>query len=350
MTMSSHEDKNGSMRPGEEEALGALLRGMGPTPEPSSEVRDRVRRAVESEWRAVVVEQNPPRRSRSVWRRPAFAAAASAALVALSLWLLNPSFLQPTPTTLVRLERSVGSVEVGSNGAWQPVRAGLTLRKGQELVTGREGRAQLTWRAGATLRLDVNTRIALMADDRIVVSRGAVYLDAGRNPSPNGAPQIESKFGSTRHVGTQYEVRMLPDEMLVSVREGRVEVKGSTETVQATAGEQLGIPATGAIKRRTLDRADPQWAWVETVSPAFAIEQRPLADFLAWVARETGQDLKFASSAVEADAKRIVLRGSVAGLDPKSAMAAVMATTSLSYTQADGLLTITETPSASPSR
>ena len=108
----------------------------------------------------------------------------------------------------------------------------------------------------------------------------------------------------------------------------------------ARAGEQLTIGSTGALTRAAVDRQDPGWNWITDVTPPYAIEDRRLAEFLAWVCRETGRDLVFASPQVEAEAREIILRGSVAGLSPDAALAAVMATTNLSYSDDNGRLTI----------
>jgi hypothetical protein len=131
--------------------------------------------------------------------------------------------------------------------------------------------------------------------------------------------------------------------MRVSVREGQVALVDGTrlETpVVAQAGEQLVLGTTGAVTRRAVGRRDPRWNWIADVTPPYAIEDRRLSEFLAWVCRETGRELVFASPQVEVAAEEIILRGSVAGLSPDAALAAVMATTNLSYSDDNGRLAI----------
>lgn len=326
------------LRPGEEEAVQGLLREMAPEAEPSAAVRERIRQAVAAEWRAAVA---PVRASRG-WQRPAVALAAGLAVTAVALGVLQLG--APTEAASVAtLTRLSGPVEIGVNSDWQPVTAGQLLRVGQQLVTGPQGKAALTLPRGATLRLDVNTRIALAGIDRVVVERGAVYLDAGSRPAAGPGLQIDSAFGSTRHLGTQYEVRVSPAEEQVSVREGRVELSGATKsssTVVVQAGEQLVIGSSGAVARRAVDRRDARWNWIADVTPPYAIEDRRLAEFLTWVCRETGRELAFNSPEVDATAQSIILRGSVAGLSPNEALAAVMATTNLSYSDDGARLVI----------
>ena len=332
------------LRPGEEEALQGLLREMAPEAEPTPEVRERIRQAVAAEWRTAVtpVPVAAPRR----WQRPALAVAAAMAVATIALGVL-PSRAPESAPVMATLTRQSGAVEAGVGAGWQPVTGGQSLRVGQQIVTGPQGKAALTLARGVTLRLDTDTRIALAGIDRVLVERGAVYLDSGLD-SGEGAEtgsrlQIDSALGSTRHLGTQYEVRVLPEQMDVSVREGQValtdDIRGATATV-AQAGEQLTIGSTGALTRGAVDRQDPRWNWIADVTPPYAIEDRRLTEFLAWVCRETGRELIFASPQVKVAAEEIILRGSVAGLSPDAALAAVMATTNLSYADDNGRLTI----------
>jgi ferric-dicitrate binding protein FerR (iron transport regulator) len=337
------------LRPGEEEALQGLLREMAPETEPAPEVRERIRLAVAAEWRAAVTPvpavSSASARAARRWQRPAMALAASLAVatIALGVFQANSPTAIPVAATLARVSGPVeAGQEAGENSGWQPVNPGQSLAVGQQLVTGPLGKAALSLPRGVTLRLDANTRIALAGIDRVVVERGAVYLDAGDRPATGPSVRIDTAFGSTRHLGTQYEVRVLPAEMQVSVREGRVETApdiGQTPVV-AQAGEQLVIGTSGTVARGVVDRRDPRWNWIAEVTPPYAIEDRRLAEFLGWVCRETGRELAFATPDAEAAAQSIILRGSVAGLSPDEALAAVMATTNLSYRDDNGRLIV----------
>lgn len=337
------------LRPGEEEALQGLLREMTPEAGPAPEVRERIRQAVAAEWRAAVTRtpavsgRTGPASARAAWRwqRPGLALAASLAVAAVALGVYQSN--APTgPQVAATLSRLSGPVEAGIDVGWQPVTAGQAITVGQKLVTGPRGKAALALARGVTLRLDANTRIALAGIDRVVVERGAVYLDSGERPAAGAGVRIETAFGSTRHLGTQYEVRVLPAAMQVSVREGRVETATDIgrASVVAQAGEQVVIRTNGAVARGVVDRRDPRWNWIADVTPPYAIEDRRLAEFLGWVCRETGRELAFATPEAEAAAESIILRGSVAGLSPDDALVAVMATTNLAYSDDNGRLIV----------
>ncbi|MDQ1302367.1 MAG: transrane sensor [Pseudomonadota bacterium] len=329
-----------AMRPGEEASLAALLRDVGPRADPPAAVARQIRAVVEAEWRAVVAARQPRPVVRSSARRwPALAMAASVAVAAIGSWFALPLLNQPA-TPLATLSRVSGAVEAGSDGDWQPAVVRQALGAGQAIVTGPQGRAALRLRDGVSLRLDTDTRVALLTPERIVVTRGAVYLDAGRGSGSADPLLIESRFGTTRHLGTQYEVRVAPDAMLVSVREGRVEVSGTGPVTQADAGEQVLLKADGSIQRQSVERTAALWDWTQEVTPPFAIEQRTLSEFLVWVSRETGREIEFGSPRLQSSAAEIVLRGSIAGLRPDAALAAVMATTPLDYTADRGLISV----------
>jgi len=319
----------GELRPGEEEALADLLRATGPAARPPEELTRRVRAAVVAEWLAVTRQQRQAAARRRILR-PALAAILAAA--AVGAWLALPLLQQPA-APVATLSRVIGPVESGQGDAWQPVVLRQRLRPGQELVTGPRGRAALTLDNGLSLRLDTDTRIALAAADRVSVERGAVYLDAGPGADRTDTLVIESRYGRTRHLGTRYEVRLAADGMRVSVREGRVEVSGAGRTAELTAGEAVALDGDGRLERSTVATTGPAWDWTAEVAPPYAIEQRPLPEFLAWVGRETGRQVIFATPAARSAAGGVVLRGSVAGLSPEAALAAVMATTPLDYAE-----------------
>jgi hypothetical protein len=71
----------------------------------------------------------------------------------------------------------------------------------------------------------------------------------------------------------------------------------------------------------------------------FAIDNRTLAEFLEWAARETGRRVVYASAAAQHAAQSLKLHGSIEGLKPDTALSAVLATTDLTqYQSGDDLI------------
>jgi ferric-dicitrate binding protein FerR (iron transport regulator) len=306
------------------DVLGALLAATGARKAPSEAQRLEVLAAVESEWRAGVAARQRRRR----WA--GWAAAAAVAAVAVSAWWVRP-MVSTHEEPFARLARIQGTVEYREDGgrSWVHVADGALIAPGAALRTGQSGRAAVELDNGLVLRLDHGTRLALTAPGQAALEAGAVYVDAGTGEaSRSRAFALQTPFGEVRHLGTQYEARIDGGSLRVAVREGRVGIGPAATGQVVAAGEQLLFSDAG-VERSTLPAWDPQWAWAGTVTPPFPIEGRSVEEFLAWAARETGREVRYASPAVARRAQEIVLRGSVSGLTPEQAVGAVLSTTSL---------------------
>jgi ferric-dicitrate binding protein FerR (iron transport regulator) len=282
-----------------------------------------VRAAVEAEWRATVAA----RRTRQ--RTVSWAAAASVAVAAVGIWIAWP-MLQPGHTVAGTVARVVGDVQQDAGGGrWTPLAAADSLEAGTRLRTGSTGRAALRLADGVELRLDSGSVIAFEDRDRARLSEGAAYVDSGTEPkaaSPSFA--LETDAGSVRHLGTQYEARIVDGALRVGVREGRVEIASRSRRVQGQAGEQL-VLRDGEVTRSQLPSNAAEWDWISSITPPFSIEGRSVDEFLAWAARETGRTIVYATPEAAQRAREVALRGTVEGLTPEEAVAAVLSTTSL---------------------
>ena len=314
--------------------LARVLKAAGGRVAPADDVKASVRAAVHAEWRATVANRGP----RRVW----LALAASAVLAAVVLWVTRP-FLSAPGDVVANVSRTIGNVESsdGSWGRWHAVVTDAQVRAGENLMTGSRGRVALQLPSGVSLRLDHDTRITFIDAGRVQVRAGAVYVDAGTVPSPSRSLRLNTPAGVVWHVGTQYETRIVDGGTRISVREGRVDLvlsKGSPQS--ARVGEELVVSAAGNVARRSLSPSDPQWQWAAEAAPSFDIDGRPVSEFLTWVGREVGREIVFATAESEAEAQRAVLSGSVKGLAPAEALAAVLPTTSLRSTERDGKIQI----------
>ena len=102
------------------------------------------------------------------------------------------------------------------------------------------------------------------AGRREPAARGGIrrhgFQHAGKASSSRRPP------ASARDLGTQFEVRFIPGELRLSVREGSVSLqRASGGDLGASAGERLTINAAGEVSRRNIARDDPDWAWAETL-------------------------------------------------------------------------------------
>jgi ferric-dicitrate binding protein FerR (iron transport regulator) len=293
--------------------------------------------AVHAEWRATV-ERQRRKRGQRVW----LAVAASIAVAAIALFV-GRNLIGTSGELMADVSRSVGVVEVreGDAAAWQGATAAQALRVGESIHTGVDGRVALALRDGVSLRMDHDTSVTLVSADRVDVTSGAVYIDSGVAGPSAARLQVGTPAGVVRHVGTQYEARILNGGTRVRVREGRVDVmpaNGPSRTLEV--GDQILVTGAGVEERSRIEPSNDEWDWASSAAPEFDINGKPVHDFLAWAGRETGLKVVFASAESAAEARRAVLSGSIAGLDPDEALAAVLPTTSLKSTERDGQLVV----------
>lgn len=333
-----HENRTSRDEDVEEQQIATLIQRAGRRPQPSADARETVRAAVHAQWRAVVAARAARRR-----RALSSAIAAGLAVAGIAVWLSVPSLRgqqQPPVATVARIS---GAVEVSASNAvtaWQPLVEGSRLRLGSELRTQRGGRAALHLPGDLSVRLDENSLVALLARDRISLRRGTVYVDAGEHPDQAAPLEVETVYGTVRHLGTQYEVRLADNGVRLRVREGRIALAGDGGVHEGRAGEELIISQGGALQRARIGPADAGWAWASDIAPAFDIENQPLAEFLRWVGRETGRQIVYANARTEEEARAILLRGSVQGFAPDRALEAVLATTDLAWRELPDQLVI----------
>jgi ferric-dicitrate binding protein FerR (iron transport regulator) len=314
--------------------LARLLAATGPRKQPSDRATIEVRSAVEAEWRRSVTARQARRRYTS------WAAAAGVAAAAVAVWMARPLYL-PGAEPVASLARVVGDAQMDAgDGRWTPLAAGSVVKAGAVIRTGSSGRAAITMKQGVELRLDSDTQLAFNDASEATMSQGAVYVDSGPEAGATaGNFMLDTPVGTVRHVGTQYEARLVDGELRVGIREGRVEVTHAHESVLGSAGEVLTVSGGGAARSR-LSPTSADWQWVNGVTPPFSIEGRSVKEFLAWAARETGRKVVYSSPVAERQAGSVTLRGTVEGLAPDRAVTAVLATTSLRPSVEDEQITI----------
>lgn len=322
-----------------------VLKSAGAREEPPVEIERAVREGLRAEWRAMLDARRVRQR-----RFAGLALAAGVVAAAIGVWVAAPRLAGPGDAVgTVTLASGGMNAKSGLFGSWNAVTAGDSLSAGQTLKTGPGGRGALALPGGISVRLDGSTRLTLASAAEIALDRGALYVDA---KSAFGSPRLDvtTPAGSVRHVGTQYEVRLVGSDIRLRVREGRVEWQSRSGGLeQGRAGEQLTISDDGSIERGAALPYGESWDWIAAATPGIDIEGLPLAEFLTWASRELGREVRFHGLETAREAAAIVLHGSIAGLTPKQALDAVLATTRLRATVADALI-ILESPvdSATP--
>ena len=109
---------------------------------------------------------------------------------------------------------------------------------------------------------------------------------------------------------------------------------------EANAGDELTLDGAGDVVRRTVPVYGDDWAWARAVARPFGIEGRSLHQFLSWMVGENGWQLRFTDAAVEQKARATILHGSIEGLTPEEALAAVLPSTGMEHELNEGVLLV----------
>jgi len=306
----------------DEAGIEELLRQVGARDEPAADMMQEVEAAVHAEWRSMLQERQRKRRFVT------FGIAATAVL-AVGVAVLGVRYLAPTaPIQVAQITRIDGHLLVRPEShTAREIAVSQHVFSGETIQTDDRSRAALKFGDAVSVRLDHDTIVKIASADELVLTAGALYVDSqAQHPQEL---MIRTDAGSVRHVGTQYQVRTHAEEMEVSVREGRVEIANAAGTSSGVAGERIRVTPRGEIVRSTIPAHDPSWRWAAHTAPLFDINERTFAAFADWVARETGRKVVYESSEAQRTANEVMLRGSIAGLDPDTALSAVLSTTQL---------------------
>jgi ferric-dicitrate binding protein FerR (iron transport regulator) len=309
-----------------------LLRQARPAGQVDPARAARVRTAVHEVWL-----QETPRSSGRWWW---FGAAAAAMLVAALVLSRQP----PVPSSFDAGERVLpdgaavefvrGNVRIsrGESAAARPALALQNVDIGETVTTG-DGHGTIRRSDGVAIRIDRDTRITVVpgpgTQAGVTIERGAVYIDtSGREGTE---PLVVTAHAAVlQDIGTRYEVRVAGDAVRVRVRDGRVRATRGGKTDEATPGMQLVADSRGI----TLSEAPTfgaDWDWIVRAVLPPPVHDRSLAEFLAWVERESGRRVRFGDRSIEASAATTRVYGVIDGLSIEEALIVVLASCALEH-------------------
>ena len=322
-----------------DQSVGRLIRLAGERERPSPEATERARLAAAHAWQQVLAQepQRPPRGRRMA--AVALAAAAGLAALALFAWQRAPVSAAPVIVANVTAVEGVASAIEGDRE--RPIARHAPVLSGTKLAT-RDGRAAAGFSDTLSLRLDRHTRVRFDTRTRVTLLEGSLYVDSGGLGV--GPPlTVVTPAGVVSHVGTQFQVAVDGAATRVRVREGRVLLQRSTGAALAVAaGDELEVRGRETRWRHGLPSFGPAWEWSASVAPTLAIEDRPLAEFLTWIAREHGWQLHFADDPLQARTHDIRLHGSLEGLDAAAMLEHVALVTGVPLAMHEGVLWVGE--------
>jgi len=304
----------------------------------SPEALARIRAATEAEWRATVsaAPAVKPRR----WLPWALAASVFGAAVIAGLTMLGS--LQGGADG----ERfaSVLRTEAPGLSELRGLRSNLKVNTGGALLSGHsyqsEGQALLVMEGGGNLRLAPGARIEVLGKDVIRLDSGELYVDIPPGTHAASSFVARTPAGDFRHVGTQFALAITGDGTRLRVREGVVHWVAADGQSAVKAGSEVQIARDGKATHRAIEPSHAAWNWTSAITPDFDVDDRPLQEFLAWVARESGRELVLADDVTRKQVATIKMHGSVNGLTPMQALSAVMAATPLRFDLPEGKIRV----------
>jgi ferric-dicitrate binding protein FerR (iron transport regulator) len=325
-----------------EEALEQLLSHASPRPMPSESDVAAVREAVSGEWQAM----SGRRRSRR--RIGVFAIAATVLIAVSSMFSL---YRQPSvyAVQVATIEKSFGSIYLlGESSELRETEALSSVLAGQTIVTGDEAGMALAWGNGGSLRMDASTRIRFIESTSVFLDSGRVYFDSSPSGpmagiSGGGAPEfvVVTDYGEVTHIGTQFMTRVTDDDLVVSVREGKVEVEGLYQDYVASSGEQVTMSGRSQPAVLSISRSGEAWDWVSRTSPVTDVDGKSLHEFLLWACRETGLEFHYEGDAEQIARHEAFLKGAIY-TEPLQALKLRLETAGLEWAIVDGAIYVSD--------
>lgn len=269
---------------------------------------DRIR----AEWQAGLVEKqrlHAPRQNRR-WLWASAASVLVALFSGLAVWVSQNSDDPAIQVATISAVHGDG-----------PFAIDAPIYSHQAISTG-AGTLSIKLTSGLVVRAAPQSE--LMFDDagHLNLEKGQLFVDshAARVDDPL---VVETTLGNIRHLGTQYLVEYDRQQLAVAVREGMIALQKPSAVkpiATAAAGEQLSvsISAPQTIERARVDATDERWKWIEVVPSPIDIDGARLDSFLQWYQRETGRRITLQNA--DPDTR---LNGSIAGLTPDEALAAI---------------------------
>ncbi len=312
-------------------SIETLIRLAGEREMPSDQATARARDAAEQSWRRMLSE-----RPRARMRIPlTLAATLALAVPGWYAWMQREAG-QP-PLIVARVAAVEGGARILRGRAMQIARLDGELVAGATLQSA-GGRAAATIANALSLRLDHDTRLRFDGPDHVTLLQGSLYVDSGGFGL--GPPlTITTPAGDVRHIGTQFQIQVTGDSTRIRVREGRVALRRHDAIAHTiAAGDALEVRGSEEHWQRGLPIFGPEWEWSAALAPALTIEDRPLAEFLAWMAREHGWQLHFGDEQQQRHAQEIHLHGSLEGLDAPAMLERVALVTGVPLALDQGVL------------
>lgn len=321
------------------EALEELLRHASPRPAPSPDEVAAARASVRAEWRDLTGKRQARRRVIQY---------AVAATVLVGVFAAFNVFRAPIVETVqvATIEKSIGPVYLLGEEAELRETIDLdNILSGQTIVTGSGAGLAVALRNGGSVRVDEHSRIQFTDERSIFLESGRIYFDSQASSlvaDTDNTPKLtlRTELGDVEHKGTQYMTAVDSSQLVVTVREGQVSIDGMYFDHVASPGQQVTLAGSTQPSILSISSHSDAWSWVYRTTPAADVDGKSLHEFLSWVCREMGLELRFEGQA-EAIARDAVLKGTI-DTEPAEALRLRLATAALDWRIDEGVIYISD--------
>lgn len=305
--------------------------------------RQRAPRDMEQKIRAELFDQwgRQTRQRRLRRQLVGWAIAASVVLVVLvSTDLLR----RPEPAIqgvlVASVEKRLGDVYIRDGDGKEALLASDSqVFAGSELSTSGNSRLSMSWANGESVRMDQNSRLELISETEISLRSGKLYIDSGGANDEDRVLVVQTPSGPVRHIGTRYITSVMGKQVTVSVRDGEVAVGSGQKQTIAMQGQKLQFTGNGQASSSAILTYGEEWRWTELVAPRFNTDGRSLDEFLEWVGRETGREIRYASTTAKLAATQTRMHGDV-DAEPLRAMELMLQTSDLKPQLNNGVILV----------
>lgn len=321
-----------------EDSVATLLRLAGERMAPRAEPMERARAAAHAAWGKMLERESARRSVPRAWGWAIGLAAAASVVLAVVLFRA-PDADAPAVATVERIEGTV--LMEPADDAPVALRAGTQIAAGARFVT-RDGRLALSL-GSFSIRVDRGSTLEL-GDGELTLQQGAIYVDTGAAAAVPSTLRIVTPEGEVRHLGTQYQVLVQGEKTVVRVREGNVRIdrRDDTHAERVDANEEVVLVRGQSAVRRPVSAHGPEWRWSTEIAPPFDIEGRSLAELLAWLTRENGWQLEYATATARGAAAEVLLHGGRATAASPETLTRIAAITGFSFSAEDGVLRVSD--------
>lgn len=314
-----------------DEDIRKALRPLRDSPRIPTDRREAAFERVRSEWKKGLAEQQQTtvQQPRRRWMLATAASVLLALFSGVLLWISKDA--DKSPIRVATISAVHGMTAFRDN---DPIYNQQAINTGSATLS-------LRLASGLMVRVAPHSELVFGDNSHLRLNKGRIFVDS--NADHANAPLIvETGLGAIQHLGTQYLVDYDQERLNVAVREGAIALQKPEESrslATAEAGEQLTVSATTpqTIERTTVSATDERWSWIEAVPSPIDIDGASLGTFLTWYERETGHRVTLQNTDPD-----VRLNGSIAGLTPDDALAAIAVAVELDVVRRDGEILISK--------